>query len=250
MKQFRKIAFAALCILGAAGSFAQKIPLATGEWAPYTGAKLAGQGLATEIVTAAAKAGGVNFEFVFYGDAWLRCENEAKIGTVFATFPYSKTAERGKVYDFSEPIISGKSKIYYVEGKGKDIAWTTMKDFSAYKFIGMTSYDYVPVFKEYGIKMDPAPTSELAFKMLQAGRGDYIIEDELVAMAVIKSVFGTDAGQVKMIKKSWKEDPYFLMVSKNYPNAKEILAKFNVGLAAIKKDGAYKAILAKYGLSE
>ncbi len=250
MKNSKIKALFAMLLVIFTGVYAQKIPIATGEWAPYTGEKLAGQGLATEIVAAAAKAAGLSMDFVFYGDAWLRCENETKNGVVFATFPYSRTEERLKTFAFSDAIVSGRSRIFFVEGKAKDIAWMTMKDFSAYTFIGMQSYDYVGMFKENGIKMEAATTPELAFKMLQAGRGEYIIEDELVANAVIKTIFGMAAAKVKMNKKSWKEDPYYLMVSKAYPNSAEILVKFNAGLAAIKKSGTYKAILAKYGLTE
>lgn len=250
MKKSCLIACVLLGLVLASGAFAQNIKLAAGEWAPYTGEQLAGYGFTAEIVTAAAKAAGMTVEYAFYGDAWLRCENETKTGAVFATFPYTPTDERAKTFDFSEPIYKGKSQIFYVEGKGKDIAWTTLKDFAGNNFIGIAGYDYVPALKEYNIKMEPTSTTELAMKMLQAGRGVYLIEDEIVGLAAIKTVFGAEAGKVKMVTKPWKEARYCLMVSRTYPNSKEILEKFNAGLGTIKKNGTYKAILAKYGLSD
>lgn len=245
--------FVARVLLGlvlSVGVFAQNVKMASGEWAPYSGEKLAGQGLVTEIITAASKAAGMTPDFDFYGNAWLRCENEVKTGVVFAAFPYSITAERKTMYDFSDPVLSTKARIFYIEGKGKDIAWSTQKDLAAYSFIGIAGYNYVSVFKELNIKMESTSSAELAFKMLLAGRAPYFIEDEMVGNTAAKAALGADANKVRMMSKSWLEEPMYLLVSRTYPNSKEILAKFNAGLQTIKKNGTYKSLLAKYGLSD
>lgn len=114
MMKMRFFAVAAVCMLMAGGAFAQKVAFSTGEWAPYSGEKLPGQGLVTEIVNAGAKKAGLVPEYSWVGDAWLRCEEAVKTGTAFATFPYSKTDERVKLYDYSDPLITGKSIIYYL----------------------------------------------------------------------------------------------------------------------------------------
>lgn len=244
------ILLAILVIIGAASqAFGQQVTLAAGEWAPFTGKDLPGQGFNTELVTAAFKAVGITAQYNWYGDAWLRCENETQAGTVFGTFPYTQTPERSKIYDFSDGVYTSRSYIYYVEGRGKDVTWTSLKDFAGHSFIGIPGYDYVPRIQEAGLKMETATTTEQGFRMLQSGRAEYLIEDEMVAAPAIKAAFGPDASKVKMVTKPWHEAIYRIMVSRTYPNAADLLKKFNQGLDIIKKNGTYKAILAKYGLN-
>jgi ABC-type amino acid transport substrate-binding protein len=40
------------------------------------------------------------------------------------------------------------------------------------------------------------------------------------------------------------------MVSRTFPNAKELLAKFNAGLKIIKSNGFWDSLAAKYNLSK
>lgn len=239
----------ALALLSGMGLSAQNVPIATGEWAPWVGEKLPGQGLSTEVIVAACKQAGLTPVFSWYGDAWTRCEADIAKGSAWATYPYTVTPERSKTYDFSDVLVSGRGLIYYVDGKGKDIAWNRLADFGSATFIGIAGYDYGETMAKENIKTVAALNTDSAFMMLKAGRGDYFISDEYVASASIKTVFGSESSKLKTVTKPWKEAQYRLMVSKTYPGAQDILKKFNAGLAAIKANGTLKAILAKYGMS-
>ena len=228
-------------------SHAQSVPLASGEWAPFTGEKLQSQGVCSEITRAAFKAGGMSANIGFY--PWARAEAMVKGGEAFATFPYAMTEERKSGFSFSEPIILAKSKIFYYEGMGKPIEWSSLADFKKYKMGGVQTYWYTEALAKSGIAADLTTSSEQAFKMLQAGRIEYLIENELVGLELIKSLFPGDTAKFKTLAKPYDESPFFLMVSRTYPNSAEVLKKFNDGLAAIRADGSYQAILAKFGVS-
>ena len=247
MKDLKSIAACALIVLGAFGSFAQPVKMATGDWAPFTGEKLPSQGVCVAVVRAACKAGGLTEDTKFY--PWVRCEAMVKSGEAFATFPYQMTDERRAKYAGSEPIIVAKSKIFYCSGVGKDIQWTSLKDFQKYRMGDVNGYWYTEAFTQNGIKADLANGSDLAFKMLQSGRFDYLIENELVGLETIKTLFPGETDKFKTLEKPYDESPFVLMVSRTYPNSEEILKKFNAGLAAIRQDGTYQDILKKSGIS-
>ena len=246
---FKKTIVSTLLALALLTSLAaQKVTLATGEYAPYTGEKRAEKGFMTELVMAAANAGGleVNLEFV----PWARAEQMVKEGKALGTFPYTTTDERRKTFDFSDVIYTSQAKIFYYEGFGKDMAWNTIKDFQNSKFGGARGWWYMDDLTKNGIKVDVADSTEVAIAKLQVGRFDYLIENELVALAAIKAQFPNEVAKFKTLAKIYSQDTLSLMVSRTYPNANELLKKFNTGLAAIHKDGTFKKILAKYGLSE
>jgi ABC-type amino acid transport substrate-binding protein len=54
----------------------------------------------------------------------------------------------------------------------------------------------------------------------------------------------------KRVAKPFDEKTFHLMVSRSFPGSQEIVKKFNAGLAAIRKDGTYSAIMAKHGVPE
>lgn len=243
----RILIFASLALILATRAMTQVIPLATGEWAPYTGEKLAGQGLVTEIVTAAFKAGGLQTGYSFF--PWNRCELAVQDGSAFAAFPYAMTEERKKLYDFSSPVMNSRSVVFYYEGQGKDMDWASLKDFQKVKLGAGAGYWYIEDLKKNGLAYDTVADTDTAFKMLQAGRFQYFIENEVVGKETIKRLFPKDTTKFKTLSKPYDENQFFLIVSRKYPGAAELLKKFNTGLAVVKADGTYKAVLAKYDLA-
>jgi len=240
-----------LFVLGAfcaVEAFAQKAPFVSGEWAPYVSEKMPGQGPLSEIVFAATKAAGLEPSVAFF--PWARAEAEVASGAAFATYPYAITDERKKSYDFSDQLASSKSMIFYVSGKGKYFAWNSLSDFKSYKVGGIAGYNYIEDLSKNGIKPEMATGIDLILKMAYAGRIDYFIEDELVAREAIKAIYPGEQGKFLVFAKPYKDSPLYLMVSKKYPGSADLLKRFNGGLATIRKNGTYAAILSKYGIKE
>ncbi len=62
-----------------------ELPLATGEWPPYTSEHLEGDGFFTELITASVHEMGMTPKYSFY--PWARGEMKTLDGEVFGTFP-------------------------------------------------------------------------------------------------------------------------------------------------------------------
>lgn len=82
---------------------AETVSFAVGEWEPYTGEKMAGNGLAYELVAASCNASGITVKSVWV--PWKRAEAGVAEGVYFGTFPYQKTAERQKMYLYSGDFL-------------------------------------------------------------------------------------------------------------------------------------------------
>lgn len=218
----------------------------SGTWEPYTFAS-EGKGVVTEIVIAACAAAAIKIDLKFL--PWERCEYNIQNGIAFATFPYRITEERKQKYYFSDELIQSRGKIFYWEGRGKNIDWQTLKDFGAVRWGGLQGYWYINELKKQEISYVAIETIEQALLMLKSGRIQYFIEDELVCLDAAKRVLSGDLDKLKMVSKPANESSLHLMVSRQYPNSKMLLERFNKGLALIKSNGIYAEILKKYNIT-
>jgi len=225
------------------------VVLATGEWAPYTSDKMEGYGFFTEIVTAALDESGLKYKYEFY--PWKRCENNLSEGKIFAIFPYMKTAEREKEFNFSENVFASTGKFFYLKSKiTKDVVWTKLEDLTPYKIGGVLGYWYEKPFNDAGLKVDWVADDESNIKKLYGERCDLIASDELVGWQGIMKLFPGEKDKFATVKKPLNVDELKLMVSRKYPGSDEKLVKFNQGLEKIRSNGKYADILLKkYNLS-
>lgn len=248
-KKIRMIYLAVIMLGLSVLSFAevQKVKLITGEWDPFTTEKTKEKGFFTEIVTAIFKEAGMEPEYIFL--PWKRGEQEIANGTAFATFPYIATDERKKSFDFSDEVANSTGRFFYLKTVFKDkIDWSTYADIKKYKIGGTLGYWYEKPFKEAGLTVDYAPTDEQGVKKLYEKRFDLLASDELVGWELIKKIYPKDLDKFETITKPLSVDPLRLMISKTYPNSKEITEKFNVALKSIKDKGIYGKILKKYNV--
>lgn len=231
------------CIYGA-----QKIVLATGEWEPYTSEKMKDQGFFTEIVTAVFKELNIEVEYKFL--PWKRCEDMATKGDVFAAFPYMITEERKKTFDFTDTVAKSTGKFFYHKGGNiKDgFNWNSYADLKSYKVGGTLGYWYEKDFQAAGLNTEFVPNEDSSFKKLQMNRIDLAASDELVGWQLIKSLFPKEVSNFDTLDKPLNESELCLMVSKAYPDSKNLTEKFNTGLKKIKEKGIYSAILKKYNI--
>jgi len=96
------IALLLLLLNATPGQTEEKLPLATGEWKPFTSAEMEGYGFFTKIITTAFKEAGIDIQYDFY--PWKRCEAYIQTGKSFAAFPYSITVKRKTFAYFSDPV--------------------------------------------------------------------------------------------------------------------------------------------------
>ncbi len=211
-------------------TYAKNVPLTTGEWVPFTSASLDNYGAFTEIVSTVFKEMEMKPEYRFY--PWSRCYDSVLKGRAWAAFPYSYTEKRAKEVLYSDAMYCSKTVfIYYEKNKGeKQYKFNKLKDLKKYKIGGVSGYFYESIFKDANVKVDYASKEISCLEKLKLGRIDLCPVNELVGWHLIKTHFPQDVDNFKILAKPLSVDPLHLIVSKSYPNSKELLESFNTVL--------------------
>ena len=227
---------------------ADTIRLATGEWKPYTSESLENFGFFTEIVSEIFKEMGVEAEYSFY--PWKRCFDSTEKGKVWAAFPYAYTEERAKKVLYSDEIAYSTSRFFYYikDAKAKDFKYETLQDLKQYKVGGILGYFYEEDLKKAGLDVDYVASERSAIEKLVLGRIELWPSNELVGWALIKKYFPKEADNFGTLEKPYSRNALCLIVSKKYPNSKELLRQFNAAFIKIKDKGIYDSILKKYNI--
>jgi len=151
------------------------------------------------------------------------------------------TDERKQTYDFSDPYINAGQAVVVVAGEmaiqgDKDLAGKTVG-----AQIGTTGAFAVQKIAEATLK--EYDTIDLAFMDLLAGNVDAVVVDTPVAAdyALASDQF---RGKLKIVGEPFTDEYYGLVVRKG--QMQDLLKAFNEGLKAIKADGTYDAIYAKW----
>lgn len=230
---------------------ANKIILAIGEWAPFTGESLPSYGIAAEIATEVFKTMDVEYEYQLC--PWERALVLVEDGDAWGTFPWFYTDERAEKYLYSkEPIWESKHKFFYYKPnkklEGKNLSFNTLEDLKPYTFGGAFGYFYEDIFEQDNYNYDLASNMDEAFTMLKYERVDLVIEDEVVGWEIIKRLFPNDVDNFVATENPYKIDKMYMLVSKTYSNSQAILDRYDAALKEIKANGKYQEILNKYGL--
>ena len=223
------------------------IPLVTGEWPPYTGKSVEGEGVVVEIVRAVFQRMGRQPHIEFY--PWKRCEAYVQHGLAWATFPYAITAQRLANFRFSDPIIEGKEVWFYYGEKMKSVKYEDLTDLRPYKIGAVSGYWYGDSFREAGLSVDETSEDIAGLRKLRAGRIDLFPMNELAGIWLINTVFAHDQHSFGMLTKPLGLNRNALMVSKSYPDSDALLEDFNSALRTVREDGTDERIRRRHGLS-
>ena len=189
----------------------------------------------------------VKFEF----QPWKRGEHTVVTGKAFATFPYLIRQQRTERFDFSDPVIYFFPKFFYMKEKFPNgFSWKSLQDFKPYKIGGIRGFWYENSFQEEGLKVEYVTTDKQNIGKLILGRIDFTLIDELVGWNLIKETYPEQVTTFVVAQKPESTDAFRIMVSRKYPNSKELLNKFNEGLKTIKNNGIFHNILKQYDVAE
>jgi polar amino acid transport system substrate-binding protein len=195
-------------------------------------------GFDIEMMTAIAKEAGLDIEFVNVGfDPLLagmaQCQYDAAISAM------TITPERQANMLFSDPYLNA-GQIVTVQ-----IANTTInsKDDLAGKTVGaqIGTTGAIEVGNIAGATLTTFDTVDLAYLALQNGQIDAVVADSPTAAGFVAQ----NADKLKMVGSVFTDENYGIAICKTKP---ELQAKINQGLAAIKANGTFDALLTKYDL--
>lgn len=232
----------------AAGPLPRRMPIAVGEWAPFTGEALPSKGMLCTVATEAFRRLGVEVDYKFY--PWTRNLAVLKAGDAWGSFAWFLTPERRNDFDFvEEPLYVSKGYLFYSRANPRippGLDYAALSDLKGYRFGGARGYFYERVFAEGGYDAVLADSIENAFRMLEAGRVDFIIEGASSAADLERRLFPGRTGLFGHLPRPYTEDPMFVLVSRAYPGREAVSSRFSRELALMKADGSYRRILDSY----
>lgn len=222
----------------------EPITIAINAWPPYIEQGSRTKGLATEVVLAALKKVGVKAKIEIV--PWARALDGVKHGRFTASYPWYETPERRTYALFSSSILESRNVFFYRRDRLGKVDYKKLTELQGYRIAGMLGYFYEHQFAEAELEVIYVKSSELAFKMLQAGRADLVPQDEIVGWRQITTMFPESENLYAVTRTALREAPGYMLVSKKHPAGKALLEKFERGLREIKRTGEYQAIIKKY----
>lgn len=227
---------------GVSWAFDEPIPLVTGnDYRPFTGASLPEGGIATAIVRAAFAEQGHEVEIDF--QAWRRGYRKTLDGDFAATFPYIPSAERREAYLYSDPILTLSIRpMVRAESEHKARRLGDLEGLTYCRPKGYAVSEKLAKLTETGALDRTAPYDmSTCVRMLDKERVDFIPVNTYQGAATARKVLGSD-DTVRFLNVTFQHTRLHLIAPKKSPQSKELLATFNAGLAALRRDGDLQSI--------
>jgi polar amino acid transport system substrate-binding protein len=231
----------------------ETIQITTGEYAPWTSEKLKKGGFTSHVISQAFKVEGYDVAFEFF--PWKRAYKAAKPGHEFqATAWWYPSTERAKYFLYSEPLLFDDTVFFYLKDN-RFPDWETLDDLVGKRIGATRGYTYIKEFwdaaKSGRLDIQEANSDQLNFKKLLAGRIDTFPTSYLVGLKLLKERFRPEEFEdVTSHPKPLVSAPGHLLISKKAKNAKELMEKFNRGLASLKESGRYDQFMADFVAGE
>ena len=236
----------ALLTTTASLSTAETIKIATLNWEPYVGESLQDYGAHGAIVKEAFKRVGKDVEFSFY--PWKRAYYIALKGESFL-ISASENKERRQIFHYSDPYDNAASYLIGLKKNGYEFNGN-LKDLASYRVGVLRGHYLVKLLQESGVEtIEEVRTDNHNFKKLFSDRIDFMAMSKIPAIELLKKdpTIGGTLAEIIFYEPPLRENPIHLIGHKEMPESLEIISQFNKGLAQIKKDGIYDAIMKKYG---
>jgi polar amino acid transport system substrate-binding protein len=224
-------------------TYAEKVKLTNGEWAPFTSEKLFGHGLASHIVTEAFAQEDIEVEWGFMN--WKRAFEWAKTGEWDGSIVWAKSPEREEYFIYSDPVIRTLNVFSYLKSKPFD--WKEVEDLRGL-IMGFTrGYNYGGYVTE-AVDKNIVTTSYVDndisnLQMLLAGRIDIFPIEMHVGRDLVNSKFADQAHLIAFHEKiATNSRPLYLIIPKKGNNPEKLRNRFNSGLKKITDSGRLKEL--------
>ncbi|GAA0771642.1 transporter substrate-binding domain-containing protein [Roseibium denhamense] len=224
-----------------------KIRLTNGEWAPYQSKDLPNYGAASELVTAAFNAAGIEVEYGFF--PWNRAMMLVERGAWDGSFMWVLTPERDRLYLASDPLFTLREVVFYSRDnpisaqKPEDLKGKVMGALDSSAF----GRQFAPFVDDNSIIVSRVPNNQQLFQMLVMGRVDFVPELETSGYEAILEHLSEQQrkriGHLESMTYPWS---YHLLISRQIDDGPYFIDAFNRGMAIIRDNGEFERIIGSY----
>lgn len=220
---------------------------ATGDpWAPFLHPEEHNDGVAYQIVKEAFSNQGHDLKLTYL--PWKRAMLEVSESNIDILLTTWYSDERAKTYIYSQPYL--KNEIVFIKHAESDDTYHSVDDLAGKQVAIKRGYDFgkeVLAAKNFTlIEIDSLFNS---LSMLATERIDVVIADKIAAKIEIQKLKPKIANNIQFTNFILDSKDLSIVVSKNNPNAKEIIRAFNQGLNSIQESGKLDALLKSTPLS-
>jgi ABC-type amino acid transport substrate-binding protein len=198
------------------------------------------QGQAVDVVEALLErtGGKMDMQLLPWDQAYQQVLNESNT----ALFSTMMTPERKAQLQWVGPINTMDTSLYALKGSGLQIR-TLDEAKSAGKIATVKDYYSEQVLKQQGFgNLDSQPNEEAAIRKLLAGEVQLFVGNNTVLPALLRKV-GADMSQLEIVFTVSTDLGYIAFSPSTSP---ELVAKWQQALDAMKRDGSFDSIYAKW----
>lgn len=197
------------------------------------------KGIDVDIINEVAKREGWDVDMTFPGfDAAVNAVQSGQADALMAGTTI--TDARKKVFTFSDPYYD-TAVVVYTRGNAKISSYKQLKGKTIGVKNGTASQSFLKDNQEkYGYTIKTFDTSDLMNNSLDAGSIDAAMDDEPVVQYAIKQ------GKDYAINMDGEKVGSFAFAVKKGSQYEYLIDEFNEGLASMKEDGTYDAIMKKW----
>ena len=244
MNRTSTIVLLALLTLISSVSQASTLSIVAKEEAPYFGKNLPQQGLSAEIVQTALNHAGFTSDISY--KTWPRAYEGAQIGVFDILGSIWKTDFRSQDFAFSEPYLF------------HEIQFIRRQDDAQYIFKSLKDLDglIIGTLKGYAYRRDflkdrsfiKVPQNQLLQNLLKLTKGeiDLTLGDKRKITYELNQFMKGSIDKLRLLPTPLARNAVHIAISKENPQHKAILERFNQALKAMKSDGSYQKIIDKH----
>lgn len=214
---------------------------------PYSDEDLPEKGFANDLLVQAMRRSGHAVRIVML--PWARALDEAASGRYDIIPALWRTEEREEILVFSAPFIM--NRLVFAKPASSDFEFTSLDSLTGRTVGTVIGYAYDEAFLDStDFVRDPARDVVLNLRRLAAGRIGLTLDDEQVLTHLLNTTLKDLKGQIALTRGALVERGLYMGFPKARPDAARLAEDFNRGLAGMREDGSYAALLAKHGIRE
>lgn len=232
-------------ILPLYGSAEQPLRLVANAWPPFNDEALLNNGLASDLVASALSRAGYATDYIQV--PWERALQGVQKGRYDVLISAWYAKERITFGHYSQPYLT--NRIRFLQRKGSQISYQQLSDLYPYSIAVVRGYAYASEFdQDSRLNKVGVVDFEIGARMLQAGRVQLTLEDELVARYHLSRSLAGMREQLEFLPRPLSETGLHILVSRKHPQHKQIAEDFNQAIEAMRLDGSYAEIFQRHGL--
>jgi polar amino acid transport system substrate-binding protein len=230
---------------GPSAAEARDVRLVTLAWPPYYGPELPDDGFGGAITRAAFAHAGHRVSITYV--PWARALRDAAEGRYDGILGGYYTQARSRTFRYSEPFAQARGALIARPEVGIT-AYDSLRDLQPYRIAVGNAFAHTEEFDAAGyLKKVQTNHVEQMIHMLFQGRVEMAAMSVAVFRHQARKLGYTDIERMRILKPLLFRNDLYIMIGKEIDDGESLIADFNRGLAAIRADGTYEAIRARYG---